>query len=190
MQVSNDDHFDPREQLRVLSEEQALEYARAFFDQNCAESDATFLSDVITAGVASPAVTYLHALRGSPTAQLVYGSARLTGAHVEQCVSEGLFWLLRSFNNGNAKAALMLAGIFVEGKYVKRCTTRAMEFAAFASDRGVPAGQFVLANLLMDGDGAMENQARAIELLQAAAGGGYARARQMLEDNGIPFEPV
>ncbi len=188
MHSSNDDHFDPKAQLLTLTEDQAVEYAKKFIDQNCEESDAAYLSEVITAGQKSPEVTYLHAIGGSPVAQLVYGTNKLLGEHIEQSVSEGLFWLLRSFNNGNAKAAIMLAGTYMEGEHIKQNLRKALKYASFAADQGVPAGQFVLANLLVGGGEIPEEQERAIALLQTAAKSGYAPALRMLEENDIPFE--
>lgn len=188
MQCSNDDFFDPKAQLRTLTDQQAVEYAKSFIDQNCGSSDAAYLTQVISAGEKSPEVTYRHAVGGSPIAQLVYGTAKLTGSHIDQNVPEGLFWLIRSFNNGNAKAAVMLAGTYIQGEHVPENPGRAFRFASFAADQGLPAGQFLLANLLVGGEGIPEDHERAIGLLQAAAGTGYAPALQMLEDNGIPLE--
>jgi TPR repeat protein len=190
MQGTNDDHFDPREQLLTLSEEQALEYARSFINENCSERDAAYLSEVVAAGQHSTEVTYRHAVGGSPVAQLVYGTVRLHGSHIDQCVSEGLFWLTRSLNSGNAKAAIVLAGAFEEGKHVGRDAARALKYATLAADHGLPAGEFFLANLLIGVQDIPEDQERAIALLQAAARKGYAPAIKMLEENSIPPEPT
>jgi TPR repeat protein len=188
MQSSNDDSFDPRAQLLTLSEEQAVEYAKRFVDQNCEGEDAAFLSEVITAGDRSPEVTYRHALSGSPIAQLAYGVAKLEGVHVEKSISEGLFWLRRSYNNGNAKAAIVLAGVYMQGAILRPDLKRALTYATFASDRELPAGQYILANLLIGGGEIPEDQERAIGLLQAAAKNGYAPATKMLQDSEIPLE--
>src|SRR5690606_16303274 len=188
MHSSNDEHFDPKAQLLALTEEQAVEYAKNFVDQNCEVSDAAYLSEVITAGEKSPDVTYQHAINGSPVAQLVYETSKLNGAHTTQSTTEGLFWLLRSFNNGNIKAAIVLAGTCMQGEYVTTNLRRAFKYASFAADQGSPPGQFILANLLVGGDEIPEDQNKAIALLQVAARSGYALAIQMLEDNGIPVE--
>src|SRR5690606_20785819 len=188
MHSSNDEHFDPKAQLLALTEEQAVEYANSFLDQNCEASDAAYLSEVITAGEKSPEVTYQHAIDGSSVAQLVYGTSKLSGAHTAQSTSEGLFWLLRSFNNGNVKAAIVLAGTYMQGEYVTKNLKRAFKYASFAAGQGSPAGQFILANLLVGGGEIPEDQDEAIALLQVAARGGYTLAIQMLEDNGIPAE--
>jgi len=168
MHSSNDEHFDPKAQLLALTEEQAVEYAKNFVDQNCEASDAAYLSEIITAGEKSPEVTYQHAIDGSSVAQLVYGTTMLTGAHTTQSISEGLFWLLRSFNSGNIKAAIVLAGTYMQGEYVATNLKRAFKYASFAADRGSPAGQFILANLLVGGGEIAEDQDKAIALLQVA----------------------
>ena len=188
MQSSNDEYFDPKAQLLTLTEEDAVEYAKSFIDQNCDTSDAAYLSEVIAAGEKSPEITYQHAVSGSPVAQLVYGTAKLNGTHTDQSVSEGLFWLMRSFNNGNAKAAIILAGAYMEGEHVPESPKSALRFADFAADKGLPAGQYILANLLIGAEGIPEDHERAVGLLQAAAKAGYAPALQMLEDNEIPLE--
>jgi hypothetical protein len=74
MDSVNDDHYDPKAQLLTLTEEQAIEYAKRFFDQNCEASDAAYLKEVMTAGPDSVEVTYQHAIRGSSVARLVYGT--------------------------------------------------------------------------------------------------------------------
>ena len=188
MQSSNDEHFDPKAQIQSLDEEQAVEYAKRFVDQNCEESDAAFFTEVITAGEKSPEVTYQHAVSGSPMAQLVYGTAKLSGSHTEQSTSEGLFWLMRSFNNGNPKAAIVLAGTYMAGEQVSQNMQKAYKFASFAADRELPAGQFLLANLLIGVGGIPEDQERAIELLQTSAKSGYVPALKMLNDNDIPLD--
>ena len=186
MPSGNDDHFDPKTQLLTLGEEQAIEYAKAFIDQHCEQKDASFLTEVISAGEKSPEVTYQHAVGGSPIAQLVLGTAKLNGYHMEQSTSEGLFWLMRSFNNGNPKAAIVLAGTFIEGRRVKENVQKAYKFASFAAERNLPAGQYILANLLIGGGEIQEDQERAVDLLKTSAKSGYALALQMLEDNDIP----
>lgn len=185
---SNDDHFDPRAHLQTLTVEQALEYVHNFVDQHCGERDAVYITEIVTAGEKSVDVTYQHALRGSPVAQLVYGAAKLNGTHTEQSVTEGLFWLMRSFNGGNAKAGLMLAVTFMEGDYVPANPAKAYTFASAAAEQGLPAGQYILANLLIGGDGIPEDQERAIALLRAAASAGHAPALKMLQDNDISLE--
>jgi TPR repeat protein len=188
MQSSNDDFFDPRAQLLSLTESEAIEYARNFFDDNCAGHDAAYLSDVITAGGNSQNVTYQHAIGGSPAAQLTYGVAKLHGLHTDQSTSEGLFWLLRAFNNGNAKAAIVLAGAYTQGEHIAPDARKALKYATYAAENGLPSGQFLLANLLVGGGDIPEDQEKAIELLQEAARSGYAPARQMLQDNDLPLE--
>lgn len=188
MQSSNDDHFDPKTQLLTLTEEQAIEYAKTFFDDNCGERDAAFFNEVITAGERSPDVIYQHAMGGSPLAQCTYGVAKLEGVHVEQEVSEGLFWLLRSYNNGNAKAAIVLAGAYMQGEHVALNLKKAFLYASFAAEQGLPDGKFVLANLLIGVGDIPEDQERAVDLLQASARSGYKHAIDMLENNGIPLE--
>lgn len=185
MQTGNDDNFDPKAQLLTLSEQQAVDYARNFIDQNCGERDAAYFSEVIMAGEKSPEVTCSHAVAGSPVAQLVYGVAKLHGTHTRQSTSEGLFWLVRSFNNGNAKAAVVLAGVYMEGEQITPNLRKALDYATFAADRGLPEGRFILANLLIGGGEIPEDQERAIDLLLDAAKSGYEPALRMLEDNGI-----
>jgi TPR repeat protein len=189
MHITNDRFFDPRDQLRTLSEEEAVQYSFSFIDENCAEKDAAYLKQVIVAGSNSMEVTYQHALSGSPAAQFVYGTARLDGAHVEQCVSEGLFWLVRATNGGNMKAALVLAGVFLEGALTKRCSARAMQYATVAADGGLPEGKHFLANLLIGVDELPQDHERAIDLLQTASQHGYGPAMAMLEENNIPLLP-
>lgn len=188
MPSSSDDHFDPKTELLSLGEEQAIAYAKKFIDQNCEQKDASFLTEVISAGEKSAEVTYQHAVDGSPIAQLVFGTAKLNGFHTEQSTSEGLFWLVRSFNNGNPKAAIVLAGTFIEGCRVTKNVQKAYKFASFAAGRDLPAGQYILANLLIGGGEILEDQERAIDLLKASAKSGYAPALQMLEDNDIPLD--
>ena len=188
MQGSNDDYFDPKAQLERLGEEQAIEYAKTFIDRNCEKIDASYLSEVISAGEKSVDVTYQHAVNGSPIAQLVYGTAKLNGSHTKQSTSEGLFWLMRSFNNGNPKAAIVLAGTYMEGHCVTKCMEKAYRFASFAADSNLPAGQYILANLLIGGGEIPEDQERAIALLQASAKSGYTPAIQLLKDNDIALD--
>lgn len=188
MQSSNDEHFDPRAQILSLDEEQAIDFARNFFDQHCEARDAAFLAEVITAGARSGTVAYEHAVGGSPLAQLTYGTAKLHGSHTEQNSSEGLFWLMRAFNNGNAKAAIVLAGAYMDGQHLQPNLEKAFRYASFAAEKQLPSGQFILANLLVGGDGIPEDQERAIELLQTAAKAGYAPALQMLADNDISLD--
>ena len=185
---SNDDYFDPRAQILKLTAEQAVQYAKDFIDRNCEKSDAAYLSEVVTAGERSPEVTYRHAIGGSPIAQLVYGTAKLKGLHTDQNVSEGLFWLIRSFNNRNPRAGIVLAGTYIEGEHIAKNLKRALKYASFAADQGLPAGQFVLANLLISAGEIPIDQERAVELLQAAAKSGYAPAQRMLDHNNIPLE--
>lgn len=190
MNSANDGHFDPRQQLRTLSEDQLLDYVASFVDQNCAELDAAYLKEVIQAGPASLEVTHLHAVRGSPVAQLAKGMALISGEHVDRNIAEGLFWLLRASNNGNPQAAVILADTYAQGRHVPRSMGKALHFASLAAERELPAGQFYLANLLVGGDGIPEDQPRAIALLRAAAAKGLPAALRMLDDNGIPFTPA
>lgn len=181
MKCSNDEYFDPKAQLLTLSEEQAIEYAKQFFDQNCECRDAAYLSEIITAGEKSTELTYSYAIEGSPVAQLAYGYARLNGLHVQQSISEGLFWLLRSYNNGNAKAALLLASVYLEGKYIAASSEKALLYASYAAEQGLAEGQYFLANLLIGISGIPEDHERAVILLRMAAKAGYEPALQMQE---------
>lgn len=185
---SNDAHYQAREQLASLSVEEALAYATRLFDHHCNEADAAYLREVISAGEQSADVTYRHATEGSPIAQLAYGCTQLQVAPAGGNASEGLFWLRRSFNNGNAKAGLLLANAFLEGRIVGYNPARAFQFASVAADQGLPEGQYFLANLLIGVKGIQADHARAVDLLQAAASSGYAPAAQLLAQNGIPAQ--
>ncbi|HEX5687812.1 MAG TPA: hypothetical protein VFY73_27675 [Ideonella sp.] len=187
MRSSNDDHFDPRTQLASLSAEEAVEYAQGLIDQHCEEKDAKYLFEVISAGERSVEVSYMHAVGGSAVAQLAYGLAKLDGEHTDQNVSEGLFWLVRSHNNGNASAAVMLWNAYTQGTHLPRSLGKAFVYASAAADRGLPAGQYILANVLVD-SASSEDHERAIDLLRAAARNGHEPAVKMLADNGISLE--
>lgn len=188
MHSANDEHFDFKAQLQTLSEEEAVEYAKRYFDQNCEATDAAYLAEIVTAGERSVEVTYQHAINGSPVAQLVYGLNTLQGNHTPQCISEGLFWLRRACNNGNAKAALLLAGTYLQGEHVRANPERALEYASVAAERDLAEGKYMLASLLIDDQATEAQQTRAIALLQSAARQGYTPARKLLDDKGIALD--
>ena len=188
--ISNDQFFDPHEQLRTLSEEAALEYARAFVDQNCEELDAAFLKQVMEAGDRSIELTHQHAIAGSPAAQLVYGTLLLHGSQVPPSPAEGIFWLVRASNGGSRKAALVLANAFLEGRQVKRNAARALVYATVATDAGPPEAEYFLANLLIGVDDIPQDHLRAVSLLQSAAQRGYLPAIIQLNENSLPLSPA
>lgn len=187
-QPSNDENFDPREQLKILSPADAVAYAHHILDEQCDQKDADYLKAAIVAGEQTLEVSLAHANNGSPVAQTTYGVARLHGLHIEQDVAEGLFWLRRAHNNGHGHASLLLCIVYLDGKLVPRSTEKALAYVTAAADRGHAHAQFALANMLLDGESAPVDELRAVALLRASARSGYQQAIDLLAENGIGLD--
>ena len=185
---ANDEFFSIREQLRSLDEEGAVALASSLIDQHCSELDAEYLKLVIvTTGSEAQELTRNYAVRGSPAAQLVLGSAMLHGHFTDKDVPQGLFWLRRAHNNGNRKAGIVLCGAYLEGTSVKRDAQKAVSYIVGAAEAGEAAAQYMYAILLIDGDGVGQDEEQGIFWLRSAAGRGYERAIQVLRENDIPL---
>ncbi len=185
---ANDQFYNLREQLRSLSEEDAITLASGYIEANAGELDAAYLKLMLTAeGAQLQAHTQDHAFLGSPAAQTVLGTNKLFGTHTEQSTSEGLFWLRRAHNSGNGKASIVLGGAYLDGKHLKRDATKALEYIAVAAEAGEPAAQYIYAIQLIDGDGVAEDQEEGVLWLRRAAAKGYQRAIDVLNENDIPL---
>ncbi len=185
MNSSNDAHFDPQAQLLELAEQEAVAYVQSLVAHHAGAADAAYAGEVVTAGAQSLPVTLKHAQAGSPMAQLVYGVAKLEGAHTGPSVSEALFWLLRACHQGNAKAGLVLSHAFIQGKATPRNPSRALMYAEMAAELGSADGLYLLAHLLLGHAGIAEDQDRAVALLRTAASAGHAPSIRLLEENGL-----
>lgn len=185
---ANDAYFNLKEQLRSLDEDEAVALACSLIDQQCGELDAQYLKLVVTStGSASQDLTRDYAVRGSPAAQLVLGTALLHGHFMHKDATQGLFWLRRAHNNGNSKASIVLCGAYLDGKSLIRDATKAVHYIVDAAHAGDPAAQYVYAILLIDGDGTAQDEERAIFWLRQSAGRGYEKSIQLLRENELPL---
>jgi len=166
-----------------ISDEEILQKADSFVNQNCEAKDAEFLSHVLNRKGNPIELMEKYAFNGSGAAQISLGALKLEGKGVEKNISEAIFWLKRAFNSKNPKSGLLLFSIYVNGIGVNEDMAKARTFLKASADLGVPAAQYYYAGMLLEGEGGIFDEDTAMEYMVFAADNGHKPAIEFLESN-------
>ncbi len=93
---------------------------------------------------------------------------------------ENIEWLEMGVKQGNAEAALNLAGMAETGRGVPQDYKRAAELYQIAADAGIVQAQAALGKLYANGEGVPQDNEKAIFWLTKAAEEGYVEAQRKL----------
>lgn len=123
---------------------------------------------------------------GNATACADVGFFRLEGQHVAKDEAEGIQWLTRAADQGQAIAAARLAAAYHLGLYAAAPAdaTKAVLYARVAADGGEAYGQYILGLALVTGDGTERDEAKGLDLLKTAARAGQEHAQKALKAAG------
>lgn len=98
------------------------------------------------------------------------------GEGVEPDSAEGLGWLVKAAQAGDAKAASNLGWLFIDGNLVERNPSEGARWLTIASEKGLPVARSLLGDLYRDGDGVERDSLRAETLYSEAFEAGLADA--------------
>lgn len=176
--------------VAAASAEDVLDFAASFLDQNCGFLDAQYGKAALIADGDEVGVALKYALLGSAIAQFSIGMARLHGLSSPANPGEGIFWLRRSYGNGNLAAALAIASAYHEGTGVSKNPVKAAGFACEAAEKGSAKAQYVFACYCIEGLGVPRNNELALFWLQESAKSRYQPAIDLLRENDDPEHPA
>jgi len=94
--------------------------------------------------------------------------------------AEGVTWLRKAADQGNAQACFVLSAAYLSGKGVEKDEATARDWLQRSADAGYADGQFLLGAWLAKKSGPKADQERAPELFAAAARQGHSRAQFFL----------
>ena len=95
-------------------------------------------------------------------------------------LTEGLKWLERSAEHGDARGQSNLAALYAQGQGVPKDDAEAAKWMRKAADQGLAAGQFGLGSMYAHGRGVAQSAAEAVKWYRKAADQGDAPAMNNL----------
>lgn len=95
---------------------------------------------------------------------------------------EGIQWLEKAAEAGDAKAASNLGWLYMEGRYTEKNMNKALHWLEKAADANLPTAQSILGDLYREGLGVEADTLRADSLYRTAFEGGLADAGYKLAD--------
>lgn len=122
-----------------------------------------------------------QALKGEPGGQLLYGLALMEGRYqLKPDVSQGLTWIRRAAEGGDARAALVLGNACAQGKGTKQDPAEALKWWHKAANKDISEAQYQLGKAYMEGLGVPKDPQKAGSWLKQAADAGSADAQYLL----------
>lgn len=134
-----------------------------------------------SAGQWVPGLLEQEARAGEPGAELLYGLALLEGHYgLPVDVKQGMLWVRRAAEHGNAFAALVLGNRYAQGNGVDKDAVQAVAWWRKAAQAGNAEAQYHLGKAFLEGDGVPRDDGKAAGWLEQAANNGDAEAQYLL----------
>ncbi|MCU7960931.1 MAG: sel1 repeat family protein [gamma proteobacterium symbiont of Bathyaustriella thionipta] len=122
-----------------------------------------------------------QALQGDAGDELLYGLALIEGRYnLKADAGQGLVWIRRAAERGNAYACMVLGNAYSQGKGIEKNTLKAAQWWRRAAEKGNTESKYYLAKALLAGNGVPKDTQEAGKWLRQAAEEGNPNAQYLL----------